>query len=70
MRPRIYGDAVDAVALAKQYGPALIVMDMIMPGKDGVEACAELRKEGVTIPIVILPRKPTARIKSAVWPPA
>lgn len=50
-------DAMDSVELARRHEPRLIVMDMLMPGKDGVRACTELREAGVTAPIVMLTSK-------------
>ncbi len=55
--PRIAGDGVDAVDLVKEHEPALIVMDMIMPGKGGLETIQDLRREGCKIPIVVLSSK-------------
>lgn len=53
----IVKDGTSAVAKALELQPALIVMDLIMPGKDGVEACADLRRAGVKTPIVMLTSK-------------
>jgi DNA-binding response OmpR family regulator len=50
-------DGVDAVPLFKQHNPAVIVLDVIMPGKDGIHACADLRAAGVTVPVVMLTSK-------------
>jgi DNA-binding response OmpR family regulator len=55
--PIINGDGVDAVAVVRKHNPAVIMMDIIMPGKDGIEACKELRENGVKTPIVILTSK-------------
>lgn len=55
--PAIRGDAVDAVAAAADHKPSLIVMDLIMPGKSGIEACDDLRKAGVSTPIIMLTSK-------------
>ena len=54
---RIAGDGVDAIAQVQDFLPALIVMDLIMPGKDGIEACTDLRGAGITTPIVMLTSK-------------
>ena len=35
-------DGVEAVNAARELAPDLIVMDVMMPGKDGVEACREI----------------------------
>ncbi|MFA6030705.1 MAG: response regulator [Elusimicrobiota bacterium] len=55
--PLIHGDATEALELVRKIAPALVMMDIIMPGKDGVEACKELRAGGVQTPIVILTSK-------------
>lgn len=57
MSPVVFEDAVDAVSLVAEHRPALILMDIIMPGKDGVQACRELRRAGVAAPIIVLTSK-------------
>src|SRR5688572_26305575 len=49
-------DGVDAVSKAHRLRPAAIVLDVMMPGKDGFRACEELRTEEPTkhIPIIML----------------
>ena len=53
----IVGDGTEAVAEASAFKPDLIVMDVIMPGKGGIEACGDLRRAGVKTPIVMLTSK-------------
>ena len=36
------GDGQEAVRLAVELAPEVIVMDLIMPGKDGLDACREI----------------------------
>lgn len=55
--PVVVGDGVDALAEVQAHAPALIMMDMIMPGKDGVAACRDLRAAGIEVPIVMLTSK-------------
>jgi PAS domain S-box-containing protein len=49
-------DGMEAIALAKEYHPDLIIMDWLMPKLDGKEATIWLRNEPATsnIPIIIL----------------
>ena len=35
-------DGVEAVELAREHWPVVIVMDVMMPGMDGIEACREI----------------------------
>ena len=37
----------DAVKMAKQYLPHLIILDVMMPEMDGIETCEEIRKQPV-----------------------
>lgn len=50
------GDGEDAVACATKERPDLILMDVVMPKKNGFEACAELRGNPATadIPVIML----------------
>lgn len=49
-------NGVDAVELAKKERPALIVLDILMPGMDGSETAAALHEDPntKTIPILFL----------------
>lgn len=49
----------EAIALAKQLVPNLIILDLMMPTIDGYKVCEELRKDKITtnIPIMILSAK-------------
>ena len=44
----------EGVRLAREQGPSLVLMDIRLPGIDGVEALRRLRAEGTTreIPVV------------------
>ena len=44
----------DAVALAVSHTPALVLMDVQLPGIDGVEALARLRRDARTESIPVL----------------
>ena len=50
------GDGEQAVVLAQQHKPDVIMLDMMMPRKDGLTACSEIRANPLTkaIPIIML----------------
>ncbi|MDD5247022.1 MAG: response regulator [Candidatus Omnitrophica bacterium] len=52
-------DGEDALDLAGREHPDLIVLDLMLPGLDGLEVCKTLKKEGKTasIPIIMLTAK-------------
>jgi twitching motility two-component system response regulator PilH len=49
----------DAVLKARSVRPALVLMDVVMPGLDGFGACRRLKKEPETaqIPVVLITAK-------------
>ncbi len=47
-------DGFDAIVQAKNHRPDLILMDIMMPGKDGYETFNEIRKFDSTTPIIAL----------------
>jgi DNA-binding NarL/FixJ family response regulator len=54
---RVVGEAADgseAVRLARETNPEVIVMDMSMPGLNGMQACLEILREQPRIAILIL----------------
>ena len=46
------GDTATRQALAEAFD--LIVLDVMLPGKDGFEVCRELRRNGLHMPIIML----------------
>ena len=38
------GDGMDAIALAREVKPDLIILDIMLPGLDGLEVCRILRR--------------------------
>ena len=53
---RLAGDGDEAVAAAKDFQPHLILLDVMMPNKDGWEACAEIKQDPdlADVPVVFL----------------
>lgn len=49
-------DGRGAVALAEREQPDLIVLDVMLPGLDGIEVCREIRKTS-SVPIIMLTAK-------------
>ncbi|MEV7778944.1 response regulator transcription factor [Kitasatospora sp. NPDC088351] len=48
------GDGRDAVELVRRHRPDVVVLDIRMPGADGLTAAAEIRRTGAATGIVIL----------------
>ena len=51
------GDGRTGLDLALQGGHAAIVLDLLLPGLSGYRICEHLRKEGSTVPILVLTAK-------------
>lgn len=41
-------------AYLERYHPHLVVLDLMMPGEDGLAACRRLRARGETLPVIML----------------
>ena len=54
------GDGLRALALARKEQPCLVVLDLMLPGLDGLEICRRLQVESMA-PIIML----TARVEEA-----
>jgi DNA-binding response OmpR family regulator len=52
------GDGRRALDLAREQPPALIVLDLMLPGVGGFEVCRELRRESA-VPIIMLTARAT-----------
>jgi DNA-binding response OmpR family regulator len=47
-------DGPQALAAAAQHQPALVVLDLMLPGLDGLEVCRRLRARDPDLPVVML----------------
>jgi two-component system, OmpR family, response regulator QseB len=63
--PTLAADANEAIALALGGNFDLLILDLGLPGKDGLEVLAELRGQGEQLPIIILSARDDIRDKAA-----
>ena len=47
-------DGAEAVRMARQYRPDLILMDVFMPEMSGLEALCEIKRTAPNLPVVII----------------
>ena len=50
---KVAEDGYEALELFESFEPDLIILDLMLPGKDGYEVCREIRKQKDT-PIIML----------------
>ncbi len=55
-------DGVEALRLAREGHPDLIVLDLMLPGQDGLQVCRTLRSES-EVPIIMLTARTTEQDK-------
>lgn len=53
---RIVDNGNDVMDVVKSYNPNLVLLDLMLPGKDGYDVCKEIRQSS-TIPIIMLTAK-------------
>ncbi len=47
-------DGVEAIEKAKEFQPDLILLDVVMPGKDGIEALKGIRADGSHAKVIMV----------------
>jgi DNA-binding response OmpR family regulator len=53
----VVDNGLTAVSVAYETPVDLIILDLMLPGKDGLSVCRELRRGGITTPILMLTAK-------------
>jgi two-component system response regulator RstA len=53
----VEGDGLAVADRVERFRPELVVLDLMLPGKDGLAICRELRSRGTALPILILTAK-------------
>ncbi|HEX8803135.1 MAG TPA: response regulator transcription factor [Acidimicrobiales bacterium] len=53
----VAADGDDGLWMAREGGQDLVVLDLMLPGRNGFRVCAELRRAGVWTPILVLTAK-------------
>jgi len=54
--PQFAGDGAEAIELFKVMKPDLVLLDLMLPGIDGIQVCAAIRAES-GVPIIMLTAK-------------
>ncbi len=54
--PRVCATGDKALAAFRDFQPAVVLLDLMLPGKDGVDVCREIRAES-GVPIIMLTAK-------------
>ena len=47
-------DGATGLRMARTGAPDLVLLDLMLPGMDGVEVCRQLRRSGTALPIIML----------------
>jgi two-component system OmpR family response regulator len=50
----VAADGPDGLWMASENGYAAIVLDLMLPGLDGIEVCRRLRGQGIWVPVLML----------------
>jgi heavy metal response regulator len=59
----MFYNGVDGGYYAKEFDYDLIILDIMLPGKNGMTLCKEIREKGIDTPIIMLTAKDTVEDK-------
>lgn len=54
--PLVVGDGLEALSRLREFQPDLVLLDLMLPGMNGIDVCRALRAES-TVPVVMLTAK-------------
>ena len=60
---RVAHDGRAGLELARREPPALVIMDLMLPGMDGLDVCHALRTAGLDVPVIMLTARTTEEDK-------
>ncbi|GGC87461.1 response regulator [Vreelandella lutescens] len=55
--PSIISHGNEVIPWLTQHSPALVLLDVMLPGKDGLTLCREIRQQWPTLPIIMVTAK-------------
>jgi DNA-binding response OmpR family regulator len=55
----VAANGAQAIEQARKVKPEIIIMDVMMPRKDGLQACREVRMAGISTPLILLTARST-----------
>jgi two-component system, NtrC family, sensor kinase len=66
---RYCGNSADAIAVAEEFKPTVILQDLVMPGVDGLTLLRQYRANALTahVPVVVLSTKEEPAVKSEAF---
>ena len=50
-------DGIIGLRSATEWGPDIVILDLMLPGIGGIEICRSIRREGLIVPVIILTAK-------------
>ena len=63
----VAADGPTAIEAAKSFRPNLLIIDIHMPGIDGVEACEQIRADHPDLPVIFMTAyASSSRVKKAI----